>query len=215
MKTRKDNRKKLFRMIDTAGGHYIIILETRKKSTSGFFLVEDDSGTLFVKDEEGDLSSFRSVRKVHEVNHHKGKEQLMAAYRNAGWMSPELSNIIDRVVNDCKVCQKFQRYVARLRVTLPKSTSFNEVVTLDLKEFGSKYVLWMIDSFSRFMVGKLLNNKKADTIIQAIMDTCCMNLGFPSSGFFVDNGGEFMNIKLDELTSKLGLMVKFRPAYSP
>ena len=100
---------------------------------------------------------FRSVRKVHEVNHHKGKEQLMATYRNAGWMSPELSNIIDRVVNDCKVCQKFQRSVARPRVTLPKSTSFNEVVTLDLKEFGSKYVIWMIDSFSRFMVGILIN----------------------------------------------------------
>ena len=62
----------------------------------------------------------------------------MAAYRNAGWMSPELSNVIDCVVNDCKVCQKFQRSVARPR---PKASSFNEVVTLDLKEFGSKYVL--------------------------------------------------------------------------
>ena len=107
MKTGQDNGKKLVRMIDMAGGHYGIILETRKKSTSSLFLVEDDSGTLFVEDEEGDLCSFRSVRKVHEVNHHKGKEQLMPAYRNAGWMSPELSNIIDRVVNDCKVCQQF------------------------------------------------------------------------------------------------------------
>ena len=84
----------------------------------------------------------------------------MAVYRNASWMSPELVNIIDCVVNDCKVGQKFQRSVAIPRVTLPKMTSFNEVVTLDLKEFGSKYVLWMIDSFSRFIVGKLLNNKR-------------------------------------------------------
>ena len=80
-------------------------------------------------------------------------------------MYPELMNVIHRVVNDCKVCQKFSKSVARLRVTLPKATSFNEVVTLDLKEFCSKYVLWMIDSFSRFMQGKLLSNKKADTII--------------------------------------------------
>ena len=56
--------------------------------------MEDDSGILFVEDEEGDLCSFRSVRKVHEVNRYKRKEQLMAAYRNAGWMSPELANII-------------------------------------------------------------------------------------------------------------------------
>ena len=42
-----------------------------------------------------------------------------------------------------------------------------------------------------------------------------MSVGFPSHGFFADNGGEFSNIKLDELTSKLGLTVKFGPAYSP
>ena len=40
-------------------------------------------------------------------------------------------------------------------------------------------------------------------------------MGFPSHGFFADNRGEFSNIKLDELTSKLGLTVKFRPASSP
>ena len=139
----------------------------------------------------------------------------MAAYRNAGWMSPDFVNMSDFVINDCRVCQKFQKSVARPRVTLPKASSFNEVVTLDLKEFGSKYVLWMIDSFSRFIVGKLLNNKRADTIIQAIMDSWCMCVGFPSYGFFADNGGEFSNKNLDELTSKLGLTVKFEPAYYP
>ena len=86
-------------------------------------------------------------------------------------MSPEMSNTIERVVNDCKVCQKFQKSIARHCVTFPKASSFNETVTLDLKEFGSKYVLWMIDSFSRFMVGKLINNKRADTIMQAVMDS--------------------------------------------
>ena len=84
------------------------------------------------------------------------------------------------MVNDCKVCKKFSKSVAKPRVTLPKATSFNEVVTFDLKEFGSKYILWMIDSFSRFMQGKLLSNKKVDTIIQALMDSSCMNVAFPS-----------------------------------
>ena len=180
---------------------------TRKKQSTSKFLVEDNSGIHFVQNEQGDLCSFKSVRKVHEVNGHKGKEQFMAAYRNAGGMSPELASIVERVVNDCKVCQKFQKSVAQPRVTLPKSTSFNEVVTLDLKDFGNKYVLWMIDSFSRFMMGKLLSNKKEDTIIQAIMDCWCMNLGFPASASFGDNGREFANVKMDELTSKFGILV--------
>ena len=82
-------------------------------------------------------------------------------------------------------------------MALPKSRSLNEVVTLDLKEFGTKHILWMIDSFTRFIQGKLIPNKKADRIIQALTDSWCMNVGFPSQGFFADNGGEFANIKFD------------------
>ena len=73
----------------------------------------------------------------------------------------------------------------------------------------------MIDSFTCFIREKLIANKKADTIIQALTDSWCINVGFPSQRFFADNGGEFANIKLDELTSKLGLSVKFGPSYSP
>ena len=42
-----------------------------------------------------------------------------------------------------------------------------------------------------------------------------MNVGFPCQGFFAENGGEFANVKLDELTSKLGILIRFGPAYSP
>ena len=65
------------------------------------------------------------------------------------------------------------------------------------------------------MQGKMITNKKADTIITTLMDLWCMSVGFPSQGFFADNGGEFANIKLDKLTSKLGLLVRFGPSYSP
>lgn len=41
------------------------------------------------------------------------------------------------------------------------------------------------------------------------------NVGYPSIGYFTVNGGEFANIKLDELMSKLSLTVKFGPSYSP
>ena len=78
----------LIKMIYTTEGHCGIILKTRRKSSTSLFFVEDDSGILFVQDENRDLCSFMSVRKVHEVNHHKGNEKFMVAYRNAGWMSP-------------------------------------------------------------------------------------------------------------------------------
>ena len=44
------------KMIDTAGGHYAVILETKKKQDSNILCLEDtDLGILFLEDEEGDL----------------------------------------------------------------------------------------------------------------------------------------------------------------
>ena len=108
----------------------------------------------------------QGVRKVHELNRHKRMENMISAYRNAGWMSLILVETVNHVVNDCKVCQKYEKSMARLRVTLPKATSFNKVVTLDLQEFGSKDILWMVDSFTRFIQRKLITNKRVDTIIR-------------------------------------------------
>ena len=111
-KADQDGATKFVKIVDTSGGHYGVILETRKRTSSSILFAEDDSGVLLVEAEKKDLCFFKSIRKVHEVNRHKGKEQLMAAYRNTRWMSPEMVNVINRVIDDCKVCQKFQHLVA-------------------------------------------------------------------------------------------------------
>ena len=50
-----DGLRKLIKMIDTAGGHYAIILETRKKEDSSILFLEDDSGILFLEDAKENL----------------------------------------------------------------------------------------------------------------------------------------------------------------
>ena len=57
-------------------------------------------GVLFLEDKKDKLCLFKAVRKVHEVNRHKQKEQLIAAYQNGRWMSPDLMNVIHQVVNN-------------------------------------------------------------------------------------------------------------------
>ena len=133
-------------------------------------MAEAENDILYLNGSSEELTEFKAIRKVHEVNNHKSSEQLVAAYRNAGLMKPGLVTTIKRVVNDCRVCQKFGKSMVKPKVSLTKVGSFNEVVTLDLKEFGSKYVLWCIDSFTRFIQGRLIPNKKADTIVNAIND---------------------------------------------
>ena len=73
----------MVKMIDTEGGHYAVILETWKKKTPNILYLEDalgdKLGVLFLEDKKEELCSFKAVRRVHEDNQQKQKEQLIAA----------------------------------------------------------------------------------------------------------------------------------------
>lgn len=64
--------------------------------------------------------------------------------------------MIDCVVTECKVCQKFEKSVTNQNLTLLKVASFNKIFTLKI---------W---SFALFIKGKFISNKRTDIIIEAI-----------------------------------------------
>ena len=70
-----------------------------------------------------------------------------------------------------------------------RATYFDSIVTLDLKEMGEKYILWMVCAFSRILVGVVMKDKKAETIIEKLEMEWCLRFGYPSVGFYADNGG--------------------------
>ena len=94
-------------------------------------------------------------------------------------------------------------------------TDFNQIVTIDLKQFGSKYVLWIVCSFTRFIQGIVLKDKKASSIINGLNIAWNWRFGFQSQGFWADNGTEFQNNSMNELASKFGFSIRFGPTYSP
>merc|ERR1711889_44475 len=189
LETEIDRIKKDFRLIETTENHVAIEIEKKNIKEEEIF---------FAKEGER-LDTFKAVRKVHEVTNHKSAEQLILSYRIAGMIGPETVKLIRQVVKDCKICQKFGRSMVRPKVALPRAASFNEIVTLDLKQFGSKYVLWCIDAFTRFVQGKLLNNQRAETIVNAVNESLNLAFGITRIGYYADNGTEFKNIKMDEL----------------
>ena len=52
-------------------------------------------------------------------------------------------------------------------------------------------------------------------IITALHECWNMPFGIPSVGYYADNGTEFRNVQMDELVNKLGISIKYGPAYSP
>ena len=195
LETEIEGKRKDFRIVETGGNHVAIEIEKRD-------LKEEE---IFFDKEEENLDTNKGIRKVHEVTNHKSAEQLVKQYRNAGLIGPETVKLIKQVVKDCKICQKFGRSMVKPKVALPKAASYNEIVTLDLKQFGSKYVLWCIDAFTRFVQGKLLNNKKAETIVNAINECWNLAFGIPGTRYYADNGTEFKKMKMEMEDKNIGL----------
>ena len=195
------------KMSRNVGGHLTVPLQK----------VEEWSTTetvLFMKNED-QICTFDKIKKVHENTNHKSEENLLHAYREANLLNDSVRKLIKKVCDNCKICQKFKKSQSKPKVALPKVTDFNQVVTLDLKQFDGRNVLWAVDSFTRFIQGIVISNKKAETVVEAISSVWCLRFGYPNHGFWADNGSEFQNKEMCELMSKLGLRIEFGAAYSP
>ena len=178
------------KMIRNSGGHLIVPLQKLQEWST----IET---VLFMK-AETEVCSFDKIKKVHVNTNHKSEANLLHAYKQANLLTDEVRKLISKVCETCPVCQKFQKSQSRPKVALPKVTDFNQVVTLDLKLFGEKYVLWFVDSFTRFIQGCTLKNKQAETVVEAVQSVWCLRFGYPSTGFWADNGKEFQNKEMSE-----------------
>ena len=174
-----------------------------------------DEDAVFLVQEEDDVKTLKAVTKIHKVLNHKQKDQMLYAFRNAGKLDGDTRQLIDKVVDNCDICKENSRSKSKPSVAIPRATDFNSIVSFDLKSIGDKHILWMICTFTKFIKGIVVKNKEPDTIMKALHGSWCMNMGYPTIGFWCDNGGEFRNAKMEEFVNKLGLKISFTPSYSP
>merc|ERR1711905_36468 len=174
---------------------------------------EDEA--VFLVQNEKDIKSFEAVRDIHRKLNHKSKEQMLYAFRNANKLDPETRRNIEKVLEVCEICKKNKRSASKPAVAIPRATDFNSVVSLDLKSMAGKHILWMVCTFTKFIKGAVLKDKTPESIINALHQGWCMEVGFPTVGWWSDNGGEFRNSKMEEYVAKMGLTINFTPSYSP
>ena len=110
-----------------------------------------------------------------------------------------------------------QKAKPRPAVSLPRSTRFNQVVSLDLKEYQDgkhRYILYVVDLFSRLTVGSLISNKKPSTVGAEIMKKWIAPMGRMDM-LHSDRGGEFCCEELTAVAEYLGVRCTFTAAASP
>ena len=154
--------------------------------------------------------------KVHKNLGHKSEQQILRLFKMAGNDSKAIREMLKNIVNTCNVCKRFRKTPPRPRIALAKANSTNEVVSVDLKEKGSRYILYICNEFSGFMAAEVIPNKLPDTVLSALNRKWIMEgPGIPSRGIFADNGGEFKNPQMKEAAAKYDISLSLTAARSP
>ena len=121
---------------------------------------------------------------------------------------------VKEISRSCKVCKEYQRPGSLPVVGLPMATEFNEVVAMDIKFLNGKMILHLIDHLTRFSAAAILSSKKPNEIVDKIFKIWICVFG-PPTKFLSDNGGEFNNATIREMSERYNITVKTTAAEAP
>ena len=135
----------------------------------------EDKYAIYMVQDDDNATHVKRITKIHQNLNHKSKKQMYSAYESAGKLDKETKKKIDKVVENCMICKKNSRSKPKPSVAIQKAGDFNEILALDLKKVGEKYILWMVCTFTKFVKGVVIKDKKAETVMNALHMEWCMN----------------------------------------
>jgi len=99
-------------------------------------------------------------------------------------------------------------------VSLPLASRFNDAVSMDLKFWGSKFFLVIVDIATRYCTSIVIDNKKPSTIIRGIFLSWVVIFGTPKK-ILSDNGCEFNNSEMRDFGERFNIKMMTTAAESP
>ena len=190
----------------TTSGHYCLPIDSQDVPVEVFAVKLDQ-----LTDEE----RYRTILKLHRQFAHPPALKLKTLMQNAGVWKDEFTPDLEKIQDSCELCKVYKRTPPRPVVAMPMASRFNEKVSMDLKKWGNKWILHLIDMWSRFTVSVFINRKTPNEIIDKIM-MHWIGAGFGvMESVFTDNGGEFSSEETREVSSILNIEVATTAADSP
>lgn len=133
--------------------------------------------------------------KLHKQFSHASADRLQRLIHSSGNNDKECFTILQQIVYDCEICQKYKKTKPKPAVGLPLASEYNETVAVDLHELEpGVWYLHIIDRFTHFSAGNIVKTKKSSEIVNSFFHTLLSVLGVPQR-LYSDNGGEFNNYK--------------------
>ena len=160
-------------------------------------------------------TSTRTIaRKLHRQFAHPRPEILNKLISKAGIRNKKLQKEINEVSKTCITCLKHKKPPPRPVVCLPLASRFNEMIGIDLKKWNESYFLVMVDIVTRFCQAYVIPNKMPSAIIKALFVSWISIFGAPTK-ILSDNGGEFSNNEIRDLSNIFSIKLLTTAAESP
>ena len=191
--------KKTRAIVDVHHKHMMIIPESVpidvEELASGHFAVEifPRNSTDLLQLITAEVLNEKSLMKLHRRFGRCRPERLGGLLRSAGKLGNWKMNDIEKFVNACQVFEKFGQPGRKLIVPMPHSESFNETISLDLRQISNNPAKWyvhIIDMYTRFSEAEMISNKMSSTIIDVLNRNWIFAHGAPNA-ILTDNGWEF------------------------
>ena len=192
----------------TTSGHYSVPIDRMHE-------VPVESVCAVKLDELDDKDRLKVLLKLHRQFTHPPEKKLIALLKDARVWHDDYRVQLSEIYDKCELCKVYKKTPSRPAVALPMATRFNQKVCMDLKKWGDKWILHLIDMFSRLSISTFISRKRPSDVIDKIM-TCWVGAGFGvMEAILTDNGGEFNADEIREVASILNVEVLTTAAYSP
>ncbi len=195
----------------TSAGHFILNLLGDTDNDDSVFLAEISNIDLT---EESDKRVFKLLNKLHKQLGHRPRKVFIDFLKSADQFKDSFTPIIDKIINGCEGCLLRRRSPDRPVVALNPAKDFNDIVAMDLKIWEGKYLLYLVDNFTRYTQATVIPSKEPQEVIKGIMKLWIRVFSKPGN-FWFDNGGEFSNNLMMEVCSELDIKIHTTGASSP
>ena len=195
---------------ETSSGHYCIPIRNEMAETK---TIHESVNEVHIGTD--DKKKYRALLKLHRQFAHPSQGKLKLLLQDAKVWNHDVQEKVEKIYKRCEICKRHSRAPSRPVVALPMASRFNEKVCMDLKKWRGKWILHLIDMWSRFSVSVFISRKHPSNVIDKIMQNW-IGAGFGMMGaILTDNGGEFCSDEMREVCSILNVEKLTTAAQSP
>ena len=196
----------------TSSGHYCVDIRDNDNTTHR---VTGEDEVLTVTENMSPTEKRKVLLKLHKQFGHASADRLQRLIQSSGNKDKSCLSILQQIVHDCDICQRYSRTKPKPAVGLPLASEYNETVAVDLHELEpGVWYLHVIDQFTRFSAGSIVKTKKASEIVNALIHTW-IGVHGPPRILYSDNGGEFNNAEFRDMAENFNIETRTTAGYAP